>query len=362
MGDIKGIKDGTRGCDFNNRFNFEAIGAQTTADLIGIEPFLEDCAYVYENSKEIMNFSYNASDNIIDLKNFENDTYNGNLSIVYTVDELGVIVNSTRYNISYTSSASYQDKFTSYDYPKNFTCIKNPKISSCELEPEENCIYGGRCAITPQECEVNPATYACSENTNDSLNCTQHRRNDQDSSFISGGGPNGNLWASSNCNYSFINELLGVKDWDFFFDLAKESVDVKINILKNNDPQNCDGDICGSEPEDCWNFWAYTTVADTGAGAGAINATSQKWKTRLRKTNLEDEELQKYIVTVESKYYLQIPIEDSDPIRILVDSGTDTFSGNQKRGTIHEFTNEDFQAQIGQPIYGCLNIKRIDRL
>ena len=30
--------------------------------------------------------------------------------------------------------------------------------------------------------------------------------------------------------------------------------------------------------------------------------------------------------------------------------------------TIHEFINEDFQAQIGQPIYGCINITSISRL
>jgi hypothetical protein len=167
--------------------------------------------------------------------------------------------------------------------------------------------------------------------------------------------------ASSNLSQSVNSQVISSLDWDFFFDLTKQSTTKKLEVLKNNEPYNCDGDTCGGGPEDCWSAWGGTFVADTGKEA-AINATSQRWKTRVRKVVLNDPELQEFTVTVESKYYLQIPVLDSDPIRILVDEGIDTFSGNHNRGSIHEFTNEDFQSQIGQPIYGCLNITRIDRL
>ena len=35
---------------------------------------------------------------------------------------------------------------------------------------------------------------------------------------------------------------------------------------------------------------------------------------------------------------------------------------DDKNYSFIKFTNEDFQAQIGQPIYGCINITSISRL
>ena len=66
----------------------------------------------------------------------------------------------------------------------------------------------------------------------------------------------------------------------------------------------------------------------------------------------------------EEKYYLQIPIQGGDPIRILIGSTSSTFAGNQLYGQEFEFTNQDFQQEslINQPIVGCINITSLSRL
>ena len=350
MGDIKGIKDGTRGCAFNDRFNFESISSTKTMNMVGFNCLnAESDGKKYLNETYANNHAYFDSNQNCDPEDpcWDSD----NISLTYSTifqyhlelneygDALFWIDGSTNfsYNRDYSSECqSFQIQYLNKTIETpNIGCdaVTTTTKSTCSFsdclqlpcaeEPFSDCINSSEC--------VSPFSYTCDPapaNTN--VECTNSTLNQQDSLE--------NEVYRFNCSDNWIISLSEGKDWSFFLNLAAQSANA------------------------CWSSWNFTTVADTGEGAGATSATSQNWRTRVRKVNLEDEELQKYIVTVESKYYLQIPIEDSDPIRILVDSGTDTFSGNQNRGSIHSFTNQDFQAQIGEPVYGCINITRIDRL
>jgi hypothetical protein len=364
MGNIKGIKDGTRGCDFNDRFNFEAIGAQTTQGFSGFPCGEINNRTYYKIKTASGSENYSASDvNVICLNFTSSTSYSENQSYSFIVDKFGFIAIGLNALITMklndAGTEGCEEPVTDLTYNMDYFYQSIAKKTACE--EDQVTTYGqlgnvpGNLYCTPSNVPLVPG---CNESCQAFDGCQRNGSNYFGSCYASFGETS----ASSNLSQSVNSQVSSSLDWDFFFGLTKQSTTKKLEVLKNNEPYNCDGDTCGGGPEDCWNFWAGTVIADTGKGAGAINATSQKWKTRLRKTNLEDEELQKYTIKIESKYYLQIPVEDSDPIRILVDSGTDTFSGNQNRGSTHEFINEDFQAQIGQPIYGCINITSISRL
>jgi hypothetical protein len=374
MGEIKGIKDGTRGCAFNDRFNFESIEASTTKFGIGFAGLTVPCADRYNKITSNFTLSSSYSDDYenIDVSPIVFSVYSSlSDEYIHTVDEFGEIISSvlSTKNCGDNGSTPLPPRAA---FSNSANCLKLNRTSSCETEPEEKCDVTmspePEPGIPPYSCSVggninciNPVTLVdgCSAN----ISCELKTQGGGFSFFQVGYAPEQpEAWRQGKTNTSFVQKAEDVKDWDFWFKLAKQSADKKLTILQANQVQNCEGLTCGGRPEDCWSPWAGTLVADTEEEAIPIRATSQKWKTRVRKSDLNDAELQKYTIQVESKYYLEIPVLDSDPIRILVDEGIDTLSGNQNRGSIHEFTNEDFQSQIGQPIYGCLNIKRIDRI
>ena len=396
MGQITNIKAGNRGCSFNDRFYFEAISASSNIGAQGHAAYDgSGTIYTSENIsstsiEKITSKGFTYVGNIGDLEKvffYGNSSSDGFGTVtntyVYYIDEYGDIYiwmdiymignSSTSYldtgevticypsgqgrttttsktaaGGSFTSKGSYSECAVVVD--ENTDCSSSFSNSIAVNSTNPNCPQGSdsgtgtECgfpsfsvndpnpsATTKRESSETTVIYACPSNWLFDKTCTS------------------NFSINKNANLSEeINE-------NFLFTKNKQAVDVKLIILEANQPQNCNEDICGEGgPEDCWGAWGGTNIA--------AKPTSQGWKTRVRKVDLNDEELQQFIVTVESKYYLQIPVEGSDPIRILVESGTDTFAGSQGRGSIHEFTNLDFQAQVGEPVYGCLNIKSIKRL
>ena len=422
MGDIKGIKNGQRGCDFNDRFQFEVIGSQITQNTVGFTCLnTENNGKFYWSKENGSNAS--SSYTITAQGGLPYNWGNGYLSYIdnggcvheelnyyaYRIDEYGNIEIDTGYNISNIGDGGYSFD-TNQDY-RDYFC--DPYYDECTCPPyeggdggknssskepfgepqsqEDGTIYCGPgigrvWTGTCNNRSVGASAYSCNENSSYNSDCTTEVTSTSGSDSLTNamattcgvayirtlecrtdpsqptcfrGIP---TFLSRNYNTNSFTKLADEKDWSFFFGLAKQSSTAKLAILKNNEPQNSNGDICGDGgSEECWSTWNGTSVTDTGEGAGSTSATSQKWETRVRKVDLNDVDLQRYTIIVESKYYLRIWTGESY-IRILVDSGTDTFAGNQNRGSIHEFTNEDFQAQIGQPVYGCINIITIDGL
>jgi len=423
MGQVIDTKQGTRGCDFNNRFQFESIESQITQNAVGFTCLnTENNGLFYWRKDNGSNAS--SSYTITAQGGLPYNWGNGYLSYIdngscvheesnfyaYRIDEYGNIEIDTGYNInnigngdySFDTNKDYQDYFCD-PYYDECTCYPyeggSGGTNSSSKEPfgqpqsqEDGTIYCGPGIgrVWTGTCNtrtVGASNYSCNEKSSYNSDCTTEVTSTSGSDSLANamattcgvadirtlecrtdpsqptcfrGIP---TFLSRQYNTSSFTTLADEKNWNFFFNLAKQSSTAKLAILENNLPQNSNGDTCGEgELEDCWSTWNGTSINDTGEGAGSTSATSQKWKTRVRKVDINDVELQKYIITVESKYYLQIDTGGGSYIRILVDSATDTFAGGQNRGSKHEFTNQDFQAQIGQPVYGCINITRINKL
>ena len=396
MGEIQGFKAGTRGCAFNNRFTFEAILASSnigadghaaydgSGTIYAIETISSSSNSTNSYTGEIWQFdpggliitpvagttTSNSSGNVTntyiyyideygDIYVWMNTSTSGNSSSSSNLQDFALCFPSGQGFSSSTSSSNAGGSSTDIGYldecavafNNDTNCSSSSSSSTTITSTNPNCgttsdsSSGTDCGFPSfSVTDPNPSatTKRESSETNETVGC------DPGSGFILRGVCTNSSSVNKNANLSQeINET-------FLFGKNKQSVDTKLRILEANQPQNCNEDICGEGgPEDCWSAWSGTSISAKPA--------SVKWKTRVRKSDLNDIELQKYTIIVESNYYLQIPVEDSDPIRILVDSGTDVFSGTQSRGSIHEFTNEDFQSQICQPVYGCLNIKKIKK-
>jgi hypothetical protein len=417
MGQITDIKAGNRGCSFNDRFQFEAIESVTTDSTSnhGYHCLSNEEDINYYSSGTTENSSLSESDqytqgpcgDTASSENARNENYSSTLnqSVEIAVDIYGNIFdwNTASYIMSFSSSFAGTGLGNEESPGCNFNFkssdSKRQKLDEKADIAEEDCnwsfvlsgddfCYGGLRTrnLNGIECDniVNgqptipfPSIWTTESS---SIDCNSHIIVIvYDYAETTEGEDCSRSRQASNIQYRYQRNLSSQISRNDIKSICRESCNIKLEILEVNEPQSANIITCGEYPDEyevsdrceacynpdensCWSVWSNTVVQDNLDGAGSTSATIQKWKTRVRKADLNDAELQKYTIKVESKYYLQIPVEGGDPIRILVDSGTDTFSGNQNRGTIHEFTNEDFQAQIGQPVYGCINITRIDRL
>ena len=397
MGQITDIKAGNRGCQFNDRFYFEAVSASSNIEAQGhaaydgsgkiykSENITVSLIFINNYTGEIWQF---GAGEIVKTKIYGTSNSNQSGSVtntyIYYIDEYGDIYiwmdismdgnsssssNSQDFGLCYPSGQGFSLSTSSSNAGGSYTSIGSYSECAVVSDDNTNCSSSSSSSTTITSNNPNCGTTSDSSNGTDcgfpsfsvsdpNPSATTKRESSETSETVGCQPGSGFIIGGVCTNSSSVNKNANLStevDEDFLFTKNKQAVDVKLIILETNQPQNCNEDICGEGgTEDCWSGWGGTNIAAKPA--------SQTWKTRVRKVDLDDAELQQFTVTVESKYYLQIPIEDSDPIRILVDSGTDTFSGNQGRGSIHEFTNQDFQAQIGEPVYGCLNIKKIERL
>ena len=406
MANVVSTKSGTRGCAFNDRFYFEAISASSSISAEGHSAY--DGSGKKYTTEKITSSSNSIDSYTGEIWQFERPPGGGGIVIVktpvagtskskssgnvtntyiYNIDEYGDIYIWMNINMNGNSSSSSNGQDYSLCYPDgggfssstsstsaggSYTRIGSLDECTIVLDDNTNCSSSYNYSTTISSDNPNCGTTSNSGNgtdcgfpsfsvndpnpsattklesseTNDTFGC------DPGSGFILRGVCTTSSSVNKNANLSQeINE-------DFLLGKNKQSVDIKLRILETNQPQNCDGVDCGDDCDGdsencCWSVWNGTSIA--------AKPVIQKWKTRLRKVDFNDQELQKYIVTVESNYYLEIPVQGSDSIRILVDTGTDTFSGNQNRGSKHEFTNEDFQAQVTYPVYGCINITKVQK-
>ena len=413
MGQITDIKAGNRGCSFNDRFQFEAIESVTTDSTSNHGYHClsneEDENYLMstttENSQLANSDDYTTSpcSNSLAVSSQTSETYSGTLNESKEIDinQYGTIFDWSKSSFLMNMNSRFWGNGVAPPCVYNFIQqdSKNQNYDEKAGIATENCnwlsviggdnyCYAGAQTQSQSGTECNnpvngqpiiPALGPYTE-MDSNINCTLHRIQ---LIFAYAESSTGEDCYTSiqrdSIQYRYQRNLSTKITRDNIKSICRESCNIKLEILEVNEPQSANIITCGEYPDEyevsdrceacynpdensCWSVWSNTVVQDNLDGAGSTSATIQKWKTRVRKVDLNDEELQEFTVTVQSKYYLQIPIEDSDPIRILVDSGTDTFAGNQGRGSIHSFTNEDFQAQIGEPVYGCINIAKIIRL
>ena len=397
MANVVSTKSGTRGCSFSDRFTFEVISVSSNIEPQGHAAY--DGSGKRYTTEKISSSSLSTDSYTGEIWQFgpggiiktavagtttSNSSGNVTNTYIYYIDEYGDIYiwmnismggnsssssNSQDFALCYPSGQGFSSSTSSSNAGGSYIVTGSVNECAVVLDDDTNCSSSSSSSTTITSDNPNCGTTSDSSNgtdcgfpsfsVNDPNPSATTKRESSETSETVGCDPGSGFILRGVCtNSSSVNKNANLSqevDEAFLTGKNKQIVDTKLRILEANQAQNCNEDICGEGgPEDCWGIWGGTSI-----GAKPI---IEKWKTRVRKTNLNDTELQRYTIIVESKYYLQIPVEDSDPIRILVDSGTDAFSGTQSRGSIHSFTNEDFQAQVGQPVYGCLNISKIERL
>jgi hypothetical protein len=381
MGDIKGVKDGTRGCSFNNRFTLQYIEAINSCSAPDV-----GCVNGTGSSDGKIRKSKIITSNV-------NNTSNGSTGPVGDICN-GFFFNCLYGSDSYSHTSSWQEKIAFFITPEgNFvigtewngqsTITENNPVTSCGGDCETDCETGGyfntsiakwtrklnqdgTFTIEEEGNTQNIVTVIASEdcdsgsnNTNDSggqgtcccpedPSCTLGIKQKDCTCPSAQFNPCGSYSESSNNKGS-----TQVDDLDYVLGPLRSSTRVKLNYLLSLDDWQYYDEL--EDPSYLYNLQEVFSS----------NLLSQRIKFRFIKDDrVDNTDLDKYTIKTEEKYYLQIPIEGSDPIRILIGSTSSTFAGNQLYGQEFEFTNQDFQQEslINQPIVGCINITSISRL
>jgi hypothetical protein len=380
MGDIKGIKNGVRGCAFNNRFTLQYIQAVNSSPKQDV-----GCVNGTNSSDGKIRKSKTIISNV-------NNISNGSTGPVGNICN-GFFNNCVYGSNSYSHTSSWQENIAFVTTPEgNFvignefngqsTITENDPVNTCDANCE-NCESGGYfnteiakwkrvlnadgtftetqegflnqivTAITSEDCDSG------SNNTNDSgsegtcccpedPSCTLGIKEKDCTCPSAQFNPCGSYSESSN-----NNGRAEADSYNFILKPLRGSADVKLNYLLSLDD---------------WQYYdeledpAYIYVIQE---VGPSSLSSQRVKFRFIKDDREDNsDLDIYKITTQENYYIQIPIEGSDPIRILIGSTSSTFAGNQLYGQEFDFTNQDFQQEnlIDQPVFGCINITSISRL
>jgi hypothetical protein len=381
MGAIQGIKNGTRGCSFNNRFTLQYIQAVNSCG----NPDL-GCVN-----------GTNSTDGKI--RKSKTIRLNVNNTLNNSTGPVGDICNGFFYNCcygsnSYSYTSSWYENIAFITTPEgNFvvgsewngqsTITYNNPVTCCGADCQTDCESGGYfnteianwtrklnpdgtfteksegnlnqivTSITSEDCDSG------SNNTNDSgaygtcccpedPSCTLGIKESACTCPSAQLNPCGS-YNDSSSNNGTAEEV----NADFLLGPLRGSTSVKISYLLG------------------LNSWEYydelynpSYIPNLQESNGSY-LDSQRIKFRFAKDPRSDNtDLDKYKITTEEKYYLQIPIEGSDPIRILIGSTSSSFAGNQLYGQTFDFTNQDYQQEslINQPILGCINISSVSRL
>jgi hypothetical protein len=380
MGQVTDVKAGARGCSFNDRFTLQYIQAVNSCPKQDV-----GCVNGTGSSDGKIRKSKIIISNV-------NNTSNGSTGPVGDICN-GFFFSCVYGSSSYSHSSSYQENIVFFTTPEgNFvigiefngqsTITENDPVKNCDANCE-NCESGGYfnteiakwtrvlnadgtftyteegstnqivTAITSEDCSNG------SNNTNDSgpqgtcccpedPSCTLAIKQKDCTCPSAQFNPCGSYSESSNNNGSAQED-----DANFILDPLRGSASVKLNYLLSLDD---------------WQYYdeledpAYIPNLQESDGN---NFTSQKIKFRFVKDpRVDNTDLDIYKITTQENYYIEISIQDSDPIRILIGSNSSTFAGNQLYGQIFDFTNQDYQQEslINQPVLGCINITSISRL
>ena len=320
---------------------------------------------VYFSESSNASFNYNGSDNIIDLSVNDTASYAYTENITCFSDPYGVIICTSTLSSNNSYSDNYSDKNGgSSSSSGSINCSKAPRKSSCEPDPETKCYLGGDCAKNPEfGCPGGPEGWNCLQETcNDSLSCTSHTRNGSESSFIS----NEFYYAQGSGSYSFQRTISSTKNLSYFYDLCQSSVSVKINILKNNEPQNCAGTTCGGGKDDCWGSAGCFGIADNNLDdPNASSTTAQKLKFKIG-TIKEGFDKKYKSVSGKVKFYYGGE-EDTNPCCNSDFSGTvvkeagysisagETFKNDYLASDAGDFDNSN-QSLVGETICPCVTV------
>jgi hypothetical protein len=161
------------------------------------------------------------------------------------------------------------------------------------------------------------------------------------------------------------------KNLEFFYGLAQSSASKKVDILKDNKPQNCAGTTCGEGKDACWQLYTapYFFITDNNLDdPNANSTTSQKLKFKVTVLKEGFDKTYKSVSGTVKFYYGgtggKNPCCNDDFDGTVVKEGgysisTDsTFKNNLLASDGVDLDNSD-QSAVGQNIYVCTTIDNI---
>jgi hypothetical protein len=353
------------------------ISASTSESMVGLgclDGTNPSPKKVYFSKSSQSNYNYNASDNVIDLSTNEsfNNSYSENITCFS--DKYGIIICTSTISSNASDSGFYKDRYSQgTSFGGSISCSKAARKSSCEAEPETQCKLGGDCAKNPEMgCPGSDSGTCPIEDCNESISCTSHTVNGEESNSIQGGPFN--LWAKDNATYNFQAKVASEKDLSFFYGLCQSSVSTKIGLLEANQPQNCAGTTCGEGKDACWGAaGGCFGISDNNLDdPDASSTTAQKLKFKIATIKEGFDETYK---SVSGKVKFYIPTEqdieegrtpccnDDFSGTVVKETGYSisagsTFKNDYLASNAGDFDNSN-QSYVGQSICPCITVDSV---
>jgi hypothetical protein len=214
-----------------------------------------------------------------------------------------------------------------------------------------------------------PFVPGCNENCQAFDGCERNGSNHSSSCYAEFDGKSVRSNGSKNVNSQVFSSL----DWDLLFDLTKQSTTKKLEVLKNNQPQNCNGDTCGEGKDACWGGGGCFGISDNNLDDLEANTTtSQKLKFKIG-TAKEGFDKTYKSVSGKVKFYIsseedieegRTPCCNDDFSGTVVKetgysiSAGSTFKNDYLASDAGDFDNND-QSHVGETICPCYTIDSV---
>lgn len=312
----------------------------------------------------------------VDQISKQNGQYSSSQEHVFTIDKHGLIIIGFTENTSWKQSSFYKNtnnESTSID--NNYSSITIPSKSLCEVNRNfkngtvdsvneaiySNCIGGGEC----------DQQYGCN-----SINVKSSRTlkyNDPPHPQFGGGGQ-----TNSYERISYELKLSNPLTKSFFYNLCKQSVSKKIQVLQDNSARNCQNLKCGNgEKDDCWQPFNTVEMSNNQIYEHNINVPVYSQKLKFIIT-IPKEKLVRGFKLIEGKVYFYYDGEEGETPCCQPCGGPDCFSGTIIKEVSFSIKNEskpfrknliseeigdldnNNSEHIGKTIRTCYVINRLD--
>jgi len=328
-------------------------------------------------TKRYLSKSSSANQSVNESRNDDGPTQTYNLSISESssenitclVDSYGVIIYTSASSSSYSANGSSSEGPYKNSGSGSSSCTKVARKSSCDPEPPTICDENlDNCDGSPGFCQA----YTCLANGVDdnqtpcivSESCTEFKRNGTVEEYFSQGESYYNYKNSSTDQAA----LAAPQTMSDLYGICNSSVDKKVDILKDNKSQDCNGTTCGEGKDACWQLYSapYFFIADNGlSNPDAISTTAQKLKFKIATIKEGFDKTYKSVSGTVKFYYGgtggKTPCCNDDfDGTVLKEAGYSISAGSTFKNILlasdaGDLDNND-QSAVGQAIYICSTV------
>ena len=323
--------------------------------------------------------------------------------ILYYTDSSGMLTETSSSSSSATHPCTEQDVIdckngagsngeTSSNVSANFTYVGKP-IKDCPLESPpikpgalktESSSNSTNCGQTSQtfdsqDSEIfappGPVGQYANATCTSSSSCTNSKTNCENiansNPAVTGTFPNkcASGGSTNNKSYSINAGYQSPKDLNFFYNIAKQIVNIKIQILEENKPQNCNEGTCGEGKDACWGSASSFSITDNNLDdSNAASTTAQKLKFKIAASKQGFDKTYKSVSGKVKFYYGgtggKTPCCDDDFDGTVVKetgysiSAGSTFKNDYFASDAGDFDNDD-QSHVGETISICYTVDNI---